>query len=1165
MRNGLILWLLAAACLFCASDSWAQETEGLKVDCRTTWDERYFYLAVRVDDLNVRGQHKIPNADIGGDDSVFLYIESDNARGTAVTEKCVAMGVSAAGGAQFLTGGPSGVFEQKAVFSFKYGVSIQGSINNDDDVDEGYSVEIAIPWDLMNASAPASSAMMSFNIVVRNHGSNPGEFVSLSPNVHTEEDIADPSKWSNIVFAPYTFGAVTLSPERVLCTRYVVRAPVINGTINDKEWPSSTKFAINLPSAEGQSAEIKFPIPRTVFAKYCYKTQWDDRREVPYLAALSVSGAPAVQDFPALNLGPWESYDRVGWHKSHLLQMATAGVDVVLPEYMGDAGSRAQYAAKGLECMMSALQELRSENKPWPQVAMLLNVSYLGRYGAAPSLNDEEVWQQLYSNIKGFFDRVPREMRLLVPSSRPVFGQPGNVVFVTGVSGVKDFDASVIEYCSDRFARDFGLPLVWIAGDRFDDTAGFDGAINGSPESRILAWSVGPGVDKTPDDASSDRTIVSRMGGDTYSAAWESALGANARWVVIDSWNRLSDSSEVCFTRQYGGKYLDITRTNAAKLHGARDIDVRYLGCEVPAVVAPKTISIARIVARNTGSLPWRAAEGFSLGYRWYKDNKFYCESKVRRVLAEDVAPGATVSLSVGVAAVNPQGEALPPGDYVVRFEMIRTADNKWFSGMGAPPLVTTLRIGDVPEWSASYIGSATPQLAAPGRTYVMYVMARNGGTRTWPKGVAKLGGTLYRVSDYSHEAGQASEELVETIPLRAQLSSDCKPGETVTFALDARFVTPDGKPLPPSPTDDSWRYELRFDLHNGEQWLSESGSAPLRRSVFLGDADYGVRLVDSNTPAKLVAGKTVDVRVVVSNMGGAVLDPKRTKIGCRWYHLDGTAMARMSDLFAPMAPIAPGTSAIVGAKITAPQTDGQYVVVWDVNVDDKWLSEKAVTRDRDTLVSQVEVIDGRLVPLDLTTLYNASAFSYDTDRTTGDFDGKGGSFPAELIPPDAGGTQSRWYPSGYNLTRDAAADGRVSFLYPDKSPGAKNFFSAAGQTVDVPRGYYSAMHILGASTEGEGSGELPLVFSDGSEKRTLTLGNWGGEPNASETVALQTRHRHNHGGDDALALCRLFHQTIPLDPKRRLAAFLLPDMPGIKIVAITLEKPAAPSKPASR
>ena len=1170
MKSAKVLLSLAAMLL--GSCGWAQEPAKDQVKCYTTWDDAYFYAGFKVDCPDVRGTHRIPNAEVAGDETAAIYLQTADKPTAGITPTCFTMVVSAAGGGQFSLGNDKGAFEARPVLTFKYGANVQGTLNNGDDMDQGYSVEIAIPWQLMNVKAPQLGNMMSFNIILRRHDSKPGEFVSLSSRVKSEEDVLNPSKWMSMVFATYSYGAVMPGAEKIICAKSLVRPPLINGLIDDLEWSKNMMFAIDLPMPAGFVYEAKYPVQRLVFTHYFYWYQADPRKPAAFGHIVNSDGAPGLQDFPIKGAGPWFSSDRVQWHKEQLADIVAARIDVILPIYWGDKVCRSAWSTKGLDCMVSALCELRTEGKPYPRVAMFFDTSAMQlAYGKPPDLKDEEVKRTFYGMIKDFFDRVPREFRAFAQAGKPNAGRPGSVVFLYTSGHFSDLDEGFVGYANERFERDFGCPLIWVAAEDFKAKAKcFDGycsygaglgpRYDGS--GRIDIGAVGAGFDDSAVAVGRQPRIRSRMGGETYEKDWATVLQNAPNWVVCDGWNELHEGSDLCASREYGRKYIDATRANVKRFAGARDFEAQYLRCDMPRVIPPRQIAQAELVIRNVGSVPWRSAEGYALAYRWYKAGRYLAESRVRRPLDRDVLPGESITVQIGIATVREKNLPLADGDCEVRFELVRLADNKWFSTLGGQPLIMPLAIGSVPEWGAAYLTCDAPVMLASGSSYLVRVRVRNDGTQRWPKGVVKLSCGLYRAANYTHDNSNELAEEVRTKGIRVLLAKDCRPGEIAEFVFPMNLVQPDGSPVASWSPDQAWSYQLRFDIFNGQNWLSEHGSPTLTRIVDVFDSDCGARVVDSNVPPKLVAGQVFDAKVVIRNTGAITWDRRRTGVGYHWYHLDGTQMQWDCPTTPITSDIKAGWPVVTNARIKAPEYDGRYILAWDVMIDEVWLSTLPLTRGGDLLPVFVEVTGGKLAFADLSGFCQVSAFSPDTDRSKGDFDGKGLSFPAEFVPPDAGPVEdaSRVYPSGYRWDREIRPDGRISFRYPDKLGAPKNALACGGQKITVEHTRYVALHVLGASSNGNASERVLLNYANGASEALIAMSDWTGGPKLGEEIGCVVRHLHSHGGDEAGKYGYLYHYVVPLDSSRVLTSITLPKNADMKIVAITLERVSLPS-----
>jgi hypothetical protein len=120
----------------------------------TSWDDYYFYAAFRVRDANVLGTNTTTTSQPQQDDDIEVFFETDDARAKVRTPQTIQMAVSAAQGAYFSVGDGTKIPKGKAVYSYKYAVTVNGTLNKPDDTDTGYDVELAIPWSEMGRSGP---------------------------------------------------------------------------------------------------------------------------------------------------------------------------------------------------------------------------------------------------------------------------------------------------------------------------------------------------------------------------------------------------------------------------------------------------------------------------------------------------------------------------------------------------------------------------------------------------------------------------------------------------------------------------------------------------------------------------------------------------------------------------------------------------------------------------------------------------------------------------------------------------------------------------------------------------------------------------------------------------------------------------------------------------
>jgi hypothetical protein len=138
---------------------------------------------------------------------------------------------------------------------------------------------------------------------------------------------------------------------------------------------------------------------------------------------------------------------------------------------------------------------------------------------------------------------------------------------------VSNLDRSVIARLSERFEAVHGvrpylmLDKLWDPNEQFglpvDDWFNWGAALSpaaepGFHQSRVAA--IGPGF-LDPTGRSRDRE-----GGAYYARAWDRAIAADKRMVLIDTWNYFAEGTAIAESKEYGRQYIDITRAKAAEL-----------------------------------------------------------------------------------------------------------------------------------------------------------------------------------------------------------------------------------------------------------------------------------------------------------------------------------------------------------------------------------------------------------------------------------------------------------------------------------------------------------------------------------------------------------------------------------------------------------------------
>lgn len=175
-------------------------------------------------------------------------------------------------------------------------------------------------------------------------------------------------------------------------------------------------------------------------------------------------------------------------------------------------------------------------------------------------------------------------------------------------------------------------------------------------------------------------------------------------------------------------------------------------------------------------------------------------------------------------------------------------------------------------------------------------------------------------------------------------------------------------------------------------------------------------------------------------------------------------------------------------------------------------------------------------VQVDLTSYFNADGFSYDTDRTNGDFDGVGYAYSADLVD------QEQQY-EGITYHLGSFADGH------------NNSINCAAQTIDVQDGEYSEVRILGASTNGNKSGNFTIYYTDGtSSVVNVSMQDWC-QYASSQKVVQTMGHRHNKNANNDQSIQNyIFAYHITADANKTISSVKLPNDNAMHVIAMTLK-----------
>lgn len=364
--------------------------------------------------------------------------------------------------------------------------------------------------------------------------------------------------------------------------------------------------------------------------------------------------------------------------------------------------------------------------------------------------------------------------------------------------------------------------------------------------------------------------------------------------------------------------------------------DLSWGTVSVPEVMASGKSYTADIKVTNTGAQIWVAGGNnpFRLSYHWVDTaGNVVVFDGLRTNLSTDVAPGQEIRLIATIQAPNKTGR------YILKWDMVHEGVT-WFSSKGVPTKDITVTVtDDLVRWGTVTV----PQKMATGTHYQATIALVNDGSVVWPKG----GTNPVRLSYHWRDA--SSSQIVIWDGLRAELPKDVSPGEQVTLTAFLKTPTSPGS------------YFLEWDLvREGVAWFGWKGSPTLFVPVEV-LKPYGVSWISENTPVKMAAKNLYQVNITLSNEGGqawAAGGNNPVHLSYHWKDAgdkdvvwDGLRTALPSD-------IVPGQQISLLATVKAPESAGDYKLVWDmVHEGITWFSwQGAATKEVMVSVPMYEI-----------------------------------------------------------------------------------------------------------------------------------------------------------------------------------------------------------------
>lgn len=140
------------------------------VTFRSVWDEKNLYLSFEVKDTNLGAcQNLLDHPLLYKDDMVEFLLDPYNEKDSCWGINNLIYHINILGQKKDDRGSPACVTDAAWNGNAKYGITMNGTLNNGDDIDSGYIIEVAISWEEIKIT-PKSGITIGFDFANGDNG-----------------------------------------------------------------------------------------------------------------------------------------------------------------------------------------------------------------------------------------------------------------------------------------------------------------------------------------------------------------------------------------------------------------------------------------------------------------------------------------------------------------------------------------------------------------------------------------------------------------------------------------------------------------------------------------------------------------------------------------------------------------------------------------------------------------------------------------------------------------------------------------------------------------------------------------------------------------------------------------------------------------------------------
>jgi len=1089
-----------------------------RVIVHTSWSPSSLYLAFHVDDKVIVGNQTSRMSQAWLDDSVAVYLNLDPRKTHELNADCLRVVISAAGGATIQRGDHGSWRDDPHWFqlsdhgTIRYGVNVQGKLNDTSGKSQGYTVAIGLSWELLGVDPPilahSTDPLPAIGFAMACYSQGETQAVSCWPQSLGEADLTQPAKWG---FLQFTQDSRPVTSQETIANATLMGDPTIDGELRIGDWITAGVQVFHKRWGETP-------------------TVTPGRQNVSVLAAEYLLLPPDRDALhqPLEPTGPWIGPDSSLYHLRQLRDVKSAGIDALAVKLPTDLHAR-DMLRQSLIALVDAVTEYDQTYSTTFRYNAPLLLPLLDMSNASLDLRSKEGQAVLTSWLDDFYRLVPPQYRLMFSNATGALCAP---IILTAPSPTVSWNVAFIEQINAYFIAHRGIPIGWLLDRHWKTDIKLPGVLCYCDWNPNNVLQIGDGVLSSamiaPGFVATHKEHFSRRNGEVYENGWLKIAGDSPDFVLLRSWNDFPHASEVAPSRQYGYQFSDSTRLAALRLANKRGFGVRLLNHSLPRVLLPGQYYPTEVVVKNGTLAKIVAREGFRVDYRIMRGTVKIAGGIAtdRIALFEMAATRLRFDLFSGIDRSHP----LPAGEYDLYLDFCHNR----FPFFSMPFMTQVLGTLIIPFTVSNahdvtqIIRNDAPAAVESGSVQPITVQLRNLTPETWHKGKTYLY-VRWSTSDGTAASAETGFPLTQSV----------SPGDVITVR----------EYLPPAPRQAGW-YHLQLLYRNNAGNEQEVGwSAALVSETKLRAQFMNIELSGAISAQE----KEVEVPIALRNPGSAPWPAQRSRIVYQWLSWDGQIIPNATGSTALSETVPANGALTMRMMVVPPAGSGVFRCAFTLASGGQIALLQTNPTTMVIPVNPVSVGAGKFLPVELQAAFNAKAASIETVITQADVDGSGNSFPIEEFLPDATNPPLGYQPGYYVGTPDASA---AVFHFAPSEEGSAPMVRAYGQEIVLPSCTGTALHLAAMNTGTTNPAQFVIRYQDGSAVTIpVNITNWLEDPAYHEPVILRSHYLRTARGEDRYLQGSIFTYRLSLDPARTVKSLLLPQAKDVCMFAVTLEK----------